>query len=139
MKRKNSHVSLNDTKEEKRTFSSALTRMKVQDILSPCGFAVLAGKEGLDREIAGIYCCDLLSMVMGKAFPGCCWVTIMGNVNSIAVASLADAACIVFAESVRPDQAAMERAGALGIPLLQSDKPIFETALSVYQLTQAPE
>ena len=41
-----------------------------------------------DREIKGAYVGDLLSWVMGKAEADNVWVTIMSNLNVIAVASL---------------------------------------------------
>ena len=52
-----------------------------------------------DREVSGGYAGDLLSWVMGRARAGCCWVTIMTNLNVPAVASLADVACVIIAES----------------------------------------
>ena len=46
------------------------------------------------------FCCDLLSVAMGKAPAGCAWVTVMGNMNTLAVATLADAACGIAASSL---------------------------------------
>ena len=58
-----------------------------------------------DRAVTGGYAGDLLSWVMGRAQSGDAWVTIMTNRNIIAVASLADTACIIVAEDsvVEPD------------------------------------
>ena len=73
--------------------------MTVKELAAACGFDTACG-EG-DREITGgVYCCDLLSIVMGRAPADCAWVTVMGNLNSIAVAVLADTACIVLAEGM---------------------------------------
>ena len=58
---------------------------------------VVAGDGG--REVTGGYCGDLLSWVMGRAPAGCVWLTVMGNVNAIAVAVLADVACILLTEA----------------------------------------
>ena len=44
------------------------------------------------------YAGDLLSWVMGNAPAGCVWFTVMTNVNVIAVAHLADAACVIVTE-----------------------------------------
>lgn len=85
-----------------------------------------------DKEIKGVYCCDLLSVVMSKAFSGCAWVTVMGNINSIAVASLVDMACIILAENAVLDDAALEKANKHNIAVLKADKPVFETALAVH-------
>lgn len=62
------------------------------------GFIRLGGPDE-DREIRKIYCCDLLSLAMARAPADCAWVTVMGNMNTVAVATLADAACIVLAEN----------------------------------------
>lgn len=57
------------------------------------------------REITGIYACDLLSWVISHAEQGDMWVTVMNNVNILAVASLTDVACIVISDGspVAPD------------------------------------
>ena len=49
-----------------------------------------------EREITGCYIGDLLSWVMGRAPEDSAWLTVMGNINSIAVATLADVSCIVL-------------------------------------------
>ena len=91
-----------------------------------------------DEEISltGVYCCDLLSVVMSKATAGCAWVTVMGNINSIAVASLCEMGCIVLAQGAQVEEAVLAKAKAQGIALLQSERPVFETALSIYEAMQ---
>lgn len=58
----------------------------------------------MEREITRAFCCDLLSVAMGKARPVVPWVTVMANINSLAVASLADAACVILAEDAQIDE-----------------------------------
>ena len=72
--------------------------MKVNDLLAH-GFEAISLPDG-DREIDGAYVGDLLSWVMGRAQMDNAWITIMTNVNVIAVASLADTACVILAEGV---------------------------------------
>ena len=55
-----------------------------------------------EREVTGGYAGDLLSWVMGRATSGDAWVTIMSNINVIAVAQLTDVACVILAEGVVP-------------------------------------
>ena len=86
-----------------------------------------------EREITKPFCCDLLSIAMGKAPAGCAWVTVMANLNTLAVASLADAACVILAEGFHMDENGIKKAQIQGITLLESDGPVFETALAVYQ------
>ena len=98
---------------------------------------VLCEKTGLtpvflpdgDREIVGVYCGDLLSWVMGRAESGNAWITIMQNINVIAVASLCDVSCVILAESVKLDADAEKAALAKGINILSSEKSSYEVAL----------
>ena len=56
------------------------------------GLRVVEPGCGEERQIEGAYCGDLLSMVMGRAKENDAFVTVMANVNTIAVAVLADVA-----------------------------------------------
>ena len=61
--------------------------MKAIELSRALGWELVCG-DG-EREIAGgVYCCDLLSIVMGRAPADCLWVTVMGNVNAAAVATI---------------------------------------------------
>ena len=82
-----------------------------------------------DKEITGGYAGDLLSWVMGRANEGDAWITIMSNVNVVAVASLADVACVILAESVELDEDIIRTAQDKGINILSSDAPAFKVAL----------
>ena len=66
-------------------------------------FKILNKGTDVEREVTGTYCCDLLSIAMSRAPEGCAWVTVMGNINTLAVAALTDAACIILAEGVTLD------------------------------------
>ena len=79
-----------------------------------------------DRTVGGGYVGDLLSWVMGRAPAGGVWVTVMTNVNVIAVAALSDVACVIIAEGAELDETAIERAKAQGINVLATDMPAFE-------------
>ena len=81
-----------------------------------------------DREVNGAYIGDLLSWVMGRAESGNVWITIMSNINIIAVATLADVSCILLAEGVIPDEDVIATANAKGVNLLSSERSTFETA-----------
>ena len=86
-----------------------------------------------EREVSGAYVGDLLSWVMGRAAADCAWVTIMSNLNIVAVASLADVSCIVLAEDVSVDEAVRDAAAARQVNLLQSSLPAYETALLLHE------
>ena len=78
-----------------------------------------------DREVVGGYAGDLLSWVMGRAHAGDAWVTIMSNLNIVAVASLADPSCIILSEGVSPDEGVLDRAVNASVNLLGSKKDTF--------------
>ncbi|NLL91529.1 MAG: hypothetical protein GX222_03810 [Ruminococcaceae bacterium] len=81
-----------------------------------------------DREITGGFCGDLLSWVMGRAKEGDLWFTIMGNINTIAVASLTDVSAVVFCEGVTAAEDVINKAGEEGINLFSTELPVFEAA-----------
>ena len=102
--------------------------MNTKDLPAVCGFEPLV--PGEEREIEGIFTGDLLSWAMGRAKEGDAWFTVMGNVNAVAVASLADCACIVLCHGAQWDEAALQRAGAQGVALYTAEAPEFEASLA---------
>lgn len=84
-----------------------------------------------EREIDGVYIGDLLSWVMGRAQADNAWITIMSNMNVIAVASLADVACVILAEGVTLEEDVLTTAQQKGINVLTSPLPAYETALQI--------
>ncbi len=103
--------------------------MMVKDLLAH-GFSALSLPDG-DREIDGVYIGDLLSWVMGRAQMDNAWITIMTNVNVIAVASLADTSCVILAEGAVLPNELIETAEAKDVNILGSDEPIYETAVKL--------
>lgn len=97
------------------------------------GFEPLSLPDG-DREIDGVYIGDLLSWVMGRAQMDNAWITIMTNVNVIAVASLADTSCVILAEDVEMPAEIVETALEKEVNVLRSSQPIYETALKLAEL-----
>lgn len=104
--------------------------MTVQQ-LSTCGqFNVLCMPEP-EREINGAYVGDLLSWVMGRAEADNVWITIMSNINVIAVASLSDVSCVVLAEDVTLDSELLATAEQKGINVLSTSLAAYEAAVKV--------
>ena len=95
------------------------------------GLAVACEGCGNEREIGGVYCCDLLSMVMGRAKEDDAFLTVMGNVNTIAVAVLADVGCVILCEGIKLDEAVLQKAIDQEVCVLYSDEPTFKVALKL--------
>lgn len=104
--------------------------MTVRLLCEKCGFEALSLPTP-DRDIDGVYIGDLLSWVMGRAEADNVWITIMTNVNIVAVATLADVSCILLAEGVRPDGEIVELAKAKGVNVLKTPLSAYEAAITV--------
>ena len=84
-----------------------------------------------DRTVEGVYIGDLLSWVMGRAKSGNIWITIMSNINVIAVATLADVSCVILAEGVQLDSDTISAAKAKGVNILFTDLTSYEIAAKI--------
>lgn len=102
--------------------------MTVNDLCSIEGFSPLTLPEG-DREINGVYIGDLLSWVMGKARYNNAWITIMSNINTLAVATLTDVSCVILAEGVTLEDNIKDAAESKGINVLTSAHSAYDTAI----------
>lgn len=107
--------------------------MKLNEFTEKCGFEVV-NKGDDDIELTKVYCCDLLSFAMSRNPSGSVWVTVMGNVNTIAVAVLTEGGCVVVAEGAELDETALEKAKQQGVTVLKTDLPVFEAALTAHKL-----
>lgn len=86
-----------------------------------------------DREITSVYCADLLSWAMSRAPEDSAWCTVMGNVNAVAVASLADVAAIILCEDAVLDAEAEEKARQQGVNILRTALPAFAAGLAIHK------
>ena len=86
------------------------------------------------KNIGKVFCCDLLSIAMGRAPSKSAWVTVMGNRNTLAVASLADISCIVLAEGITFQDAELDCAEQEGIAVFTTELPVFDAALKIQVL-----
>lgn len=87
-----------------------------------------------EREVTGCYIGDLLSWVMGAAQSGDAWITIMSNINIVAVAALCDTSLIILAEGVTVDDEVKKAAIERGINILSSPKSSFALAVEIAEL-----
>lgn len=103
------------------------------EALAENGFETVSLPEP-EREITGVYIGDLLSWVMGRAKSGEAWITIMSNINIVAVASLADVACVVAAEGVEISSEIAAAAESKGINILSFPGSAYEAAVLLNEL-----
>lgn len=110
--------------------------MTVADLQSKTNYKILALPDP-ERAIVGAYTGDLLSWVMGRAKPDQAWVTIMTNINVLAVASLIDLSVIICCEDSIPDLAVIEAAKTKGVNILLAKEPAYEVCLTLSQVLKA--
>ena len=111
--------------------------MTVRELIDTGIFGVVSEGDFTDTKITKLYCCDLLSVAMGRSPEGACWVTVVANVNTLAVASLTNSACVILAENVEANDLVLMKARMQGITVLTSGLPSFDTALAVWKLLEA--
>ncbi len=106
--------------------------MNVSSLLNS-GFSAITVPDK-EREIKGVYIGDLLSWVMSSAEMHNAWVTIMSNINVVAVASLVDVSCIILAEGVSLDEGVAAQAETKGINILSTGMSAYEAAKALSEL-----
>lgn len=108
--------------------------MTLQTLIDQKLFTPIYVPDCANIEISVPFCCDLLSIAMSRAPAGCAWVTVMANINTLAVAALTDCACVILAEGTAFDEACLNKAREQGIPVFSTSLPIFDAALKVWEL-----
>ena len=102
--------------------------MNIKEAVEKLNLTVLVEGD-MEREITDCYIGDLLSWVMGRAKEDSIWLTVMGNINSIGVAVLADISCIILTENAALDDDAKKRA-------VENDVVILTTAKNSYEIAE---
>lgn len=104
--------------------------MTVNQAAKALGLTLLCG-DG-DREISGVYVGDLLSRCMSRVKEDCLWITIMSNINAVAVATLTDPACIVFCEDVEVDEDVLTRARENDVAIAKSPRDAYALCVAYH-------
>lgn len=95
--------------------------MNIREFSKDIELKILTGDKSLDKEVTGVYVCDLLSWVVSRAAKGNAWITVHTNINIVAVAVLAEVSCIIVPENIELEEATLIRAEQENIPILSSD------------------
>lgn len=88
-----------------------------------------------ERDFNGVYCGDLLSWVMGHAKPDNLWVTIMTNINVLAVASLIDLSCVIVCENAQLDEGFLETAKNKEINIIRCQDDSYNVCSQLYKVS----
>lgn len=107
--------------------------MTVKELIEKLDLKILV-EDDLDREVKDCYIGDLLSWVMGRAPADSAWLTVMGNINSIAVATLADVSCIILVENAALDDNAKQKAEMHGVNILTTEDNSYKLGVAISKL-----
>lgn len=103
-------------------------KMRVRDLLANEDFEILTGDIGLEKEIAGAFVGDLLSIVMSKAHENNAWLTIQTHLNIIAVATLIEMAVIIIVEDMDVPRETIDKAIEECVPILKTKLAAYDVA-----------
>lgn len=88
------------------------------------------------REVLGGYAGDLLSWVMGRVPEDAVWITIMSNVNVVAVAVLRDVAMVVVAEGSDIPAEVVARAAEQEVNLYAATADVYTLCAALSRLLE---
>ncbi len=94
--------------------------MKVSELCLLINAENLTPQVEEDRDISCGYTCDLLSWVMAHGCEGMAWITVQTHMNVVAVAALAEMACVILPESIDMPAQILEKAAEEGLCVLKS-------------------
>ncbi|MCX8128505.1 MAG: DRTGG domain-containing protein [Clostridia bacterium] len=108
--------------------------MRVEEFAQKLDMKVIAGEKNLDKEVSGMYVCDLMSWVMSHASRGDAWITVHTHLNVIAVALLTEVACVIIPEGIAVDENTINKANEEGVVLLGTTVRAYEICWKAHNL-----
>ena len=108
--------------------------MKLEALQNLLGARVLCGTGS--GEFEGVYTGDLLSRAMSRVEAGCAWVTIMANINVVAVANLTEPAVIILAEDVTMQQDVLDAAEENGVCVMTTPMSAYEICCAIGKMAE---
>lgn len=113
--------------------------MNLIDVVKELELTPLTSCENIKEiQVSDAYQSDLLSCVMNGGGGKSIWITLINNINIVAVAKLLDISAIIITENAIPAEATIERANMEGINLFLTTKGNYEVAGKLYLLGIKP-
>ena len=94
--------------------------MKVSELAALIDAKSLTPGVTEDKEVLCGYTCDLLSWVMAHGCEGMALITVQTHMNVVAVAALAEMACVILPENIDMPESILEKATDEGLRVLKS-------------------
>ncbi len=108
--------------------------MTVQELVNELNMEVISEGMSLNSSIDGCYATDLLSLAMANVEKDNVWITVQTNMNILGIASLAEAACVIVAQSMNIPDAVVQKAKEEDICLIRTELPVYELCLKIGKL-----
>ncbi len=106
--------------------------MKVSELIPLLNAVNLTPGADASREVLCGYTCDMLSWVMAHGCEGMAWVTVQTHLNVVAVAVLAEMACVILPDAIDMEQESIDKAAAEGLCVLKSPLSSYELCGRMY-------
>ena len=89
---------------------------------------------GSEKNISSCYISDLLSQVMGSCGAGDVWITVQTSINTVAVAQMIDASCVIIAENLPMAENVIQKANEEDIAVFSSEETAYSLACKIAKL-----
>ena len=106
--------------------------MRASELINVLNGKIVTNNDTFENEYHGVYVGDLLSNVMANVEEDNLLITIMCNMNTLAVASLRDVPIIVFCENKKATDEMINKANDLGIAIIESPLKAADVVLKTY-------
>ena len=94
--------------------------MNISELQALIEATLLTPETDENKPVTCGYACDLLSWVMAHGEQGMAWVTVQTHMNVVAVAVLADMACVILPENIQMERESLDKASKEGMTILSS-------------------
>ena len=101
--------------------------MTVKEMIELIEAENMTPETDVNAEVSCGYTCDLLSWVMAHGAAGMAWVTVQTHMNVVAVAVLAEMACVILPESIDMEEESLNKA-------ISEDMIVLSSPLTSYEI-----
>lgn len=108
--------------------------LTLKKLVNELDLEVFAGADQLEKTISSGYACDLLSLVVSRIEDNSVWLTVLGSINVIAVATLAECPCVLLTEGTTMDERTLQKASEQQLVVLGTGLNTFSAAAAIDRL-----
>jgi predicted transcriptional regulator len=108
--------------------------VKIRDVAETLDAEVLAGEDGLDRDIGVVISSDLVSDILCCRDVGAFLITGLAKIQILRAADMIDLVGICFVRGKVPEPEVITYAREMDLPVILTPRTMYETCGLVYQL-----